>query len=374
MAEYVFKLEDIEPLLEGLAILGTGGGGSPEWGRAIMKSDMESGRVYKMVDPEDIQDDAFVISGGIMGSVKTLEKLSIEQLMSKWDKRFELLIALKAMERLCSKKVNYVVPFEVGGLNTPVMFALAARAGIPVINGDGLGRCAPETQMTSFIGHDISLTPMPLADHVGNTIIVTESVNSTFSDEIGRYMVTNGGGLGGNSHYPMSGAQLKKSVIPKTISLAMEIGKVVLEARNKGEKPVEAFRNYMGGINLFKGKVTTVQGEDKGGFYRTVVKMAGTDDFAGVEADLIIKNESMALWVDKKIRAIFPDLICMLEDDGRGVMSIDISEGKTLNLVGLPCHARLRASALSPIGREAFGPARYGCPDLEYQPIEDLNK
>ncbi|MBS3969080.1 MAG: DUF917 family protein, partial [Clostridia bacterium] len=127
MAEYVFKLEDIEPLLEGLAILGTGGGGSPDWGRAIMKSDMESGRVYRMVDPEDVQDDAFVISGGIMGSVKTLEKLSIEQLMSKWDKRFELLIALKAMEGYFNREVNYVVPFEVGGLNTPVMFALAAR-------------------------------------------------------------------------------------------------------------------------------------------------------------------------------------------------------------------------------------------------------
>lgn len=374
MAEYVFKLEDIEPLLEGLAILGTGGGGSPDWGRAIMKSDMESGRVYRMVDPEDVQDDAFVISGGIMGSVKTLEKLSIEQLISKWDKRFELLIALKAMEGYFNRKVNYVVPFEVGGLNTPVMFALAARDGIPVINGDGLGRCAPETQMTSFIGHGISLTPMPLADHVGNTIIVTKSINSTFPDEVGRYMVTNGGGLGGNSHYPMSGVQLKKSVIPGTISLALDIGKEVINARNTGGDPVEVFRSYMGGINLFKGTVSTVQGEDKGGFYRTVVKMAGADDFAGVEARLIIKNESMALWVDDKVRAIFPDLICMLEEDGRGIMSIDISEGKVLNLVGLPCHERLRASALSPIGREAFGPARYGCPDLEYQPIEELNK
>lgn len=373
MAEYNLKMEDIDPLLEGLAILGTGGGGNPEWGREIMKKDLGAGKTYKIVDPEDISDDAFITSGGIMGSVKTLEKISIRELMANWDNRFELLVALQAMEELYNKKVDYVVPFEVGGLNTPVMFALAARAGIPVVNGDALGRCAPETQMTSFIGHDISLTPMPLADRVGNTIIVTESINSVFPDQIGRFMVTNGGGLGGNAHYPMTGSQLKKSVIPKTITQAIEIGKVIIAAREKGEDPVKAFTKLVSGINLFKGDVSSIVGEDKGGFYLTIVELEGKEKFADKKAKLVIKNETMVLWVDDELKAIFPDLVCMLKSDGQGIMSVDIEKGLEMNLVGFPCHERLRNSALSHVGKEALGPARYGHQELKYEPIELLN-
>lgn len=374
MAEYIIKMEDVDPLMEGLAILGTGGGGNPEWGRAIMKKDLEAGKEYKIVDPEDVADDALITSGGIMGSVKTLESMSMEELLKGWDERFEIVEALKCLEQLYNRKVSHIVPFEVGGLNTPVMFAVAARTGITVINGDALGRCAPETQMTSFIGHGISLTPMPLADHKGNTIIVTESANSIFPDQIGRWMVTNGGGLGGNVHYPMSGAELKRAVVPKTITKAMEIGKIVIKAREEGQDPVKAFIEYSNGIHFLKGQVVKVTGEDRGGFYLTVVELQGQGLFEGRKAKLVIKNETMALWVDGELKVLFPDMVCMLTEDGRGIMSVDIKEGMVMNLVGMPCHPRLRASATSDIGREAFSPARYGFPELEYLPLEELNK
>ena len=78
------------------------------------------------------------------------------------------------------KKIDYIVAFEMGGLNTPIMLSLGARTDIPVIDGDGLGRAAPETQMTSFIGHDISLTPMPLVDVFGNKVVVRNCVENTF--------------------------------------------------------------------------------------------------------------------------------------------------------------------------------------------------
>jgi len=64
------------------------------------------------------------------------------------------------MEGLLGRRIDYVVPFKVGGLNTPVMLTLAARMGLAVLDGDALGCSAPETQMTSFIGHGIELTPM----------------------------------------------------------------------------------------------------------------------------------------------------------------------------------------------------------------------
>ncbi len=364
---------DIEPLLEGLAIMGTGGGGNPEWGRAILANDLTRGRELWLVSPDDIPDDALVVSGGMMGSVKTLESLSIEELIARWEARFELLAATSLMEDYLGRKVEYVVPFEAGGLNTPVIMSLAARLGIKAVDGDGLGRSAPETHMSTFLGHGISLTPMSLVDTLGNGIVVTDQVAVTFADEIGRWMVTRGGGMGANNHYPMTGKQLRESVIPDTSSMALALGGEVIAARRSGGDPLVAARDALKGMDLFRGRVTSIRGDDRGGFYVTEVVLAGEGPRAGREARLIIKNETMVLWIEGRLRAVFPDLVCMLDPTtGAGIMSVDLVAGKEVALLGAACHARLRRAAATPIGRSAFGGSRYGYPDIAHVPIEQL--
>lgn len=375
MGEHILKYSDIDPLLEGLAVMGTGGGGNPAWGKAILEKEFSENREIVLIDPEDVPDDAFIVSGGLMGSVKTLESMSIDDLLEKWDKKFELVEAAKIMEKYQNKKINFVVPFEVGGLNTPVIMAMAARMGIKTVNGDALGRSAPETQMTSFLAHGVSLTPMPLVESEGNTILVTQQIRSTFADEVGRFMVSRGYGLGANNHYPMNGSTLKKSVIPKTITTAIRIGRNMLEARAGRESPVEAVVKSISGFKLFKGKVVKVQGEDRGGFYLTNVVLKGSDRYENKDARMVIKNETMLLWVEQELKAIFPDLICLLDPaNGKGIMSVDIIEGKELWLVGVPCHKRLREGIINnQEALKAFSGERFGYPEIKYIPIEDLN-
>lgn len=375
MARWILDKNDVDALLIGLGIYGTGGGGDPEWGRKIIENDFSKGRVYEIVDPEDVEDDAFVCSGGIMGSVKALEYMSYDEIVESWEKEFILMKAFKEMEKIKGRKIDYIIPFEAGGLNTPVIMTLAARMGIPVINADAVGRSAPETQMTSFVGYGISLNPMPLVDHKGNTIVVMSANELTYADEIGRFVVTKGGGMGGNAHYAMSGAELKKSCIPGAISNSIRVGKLILEAQRKGIDPVDEFVEKENGLKLFEGVVTEVVGEDKGGFYLTNVTLDGTKDYTNKKAKLVIKNEVMAAWVDGKIKSIFPDLVCMLyTESGIGVMSSDIKQGMKISLVGFPCHERLRYCLKTEAGKTAFGGARYGYPELEYIPIEQLNK
>jgi len=375
VARWILDKNDVDALLIGLGIYGTGGGGDPEWGRKIIENDFSKGRVYEIVDPEDVEDDAFVCSGGIMGSVKALEYMSYDEIVESWEKEFILMKAFKEMEKIKGRKIDYIIPFEAGGLNTPVIMTLAARMGIPVINADAVGRSAPETQMTSFVGYGISLNPMPLVDHKGNTIVVMSANELTYADEIGRFVVTKGGGMGGNAHYAMSGAELKKSCIPGAISNSIRVGKLILEAQRKGIDPVDEFVEKENGLKLFEGVVTEVVGEDKGGFYLTNVTLDGTKDYTNKKAKLVIKNEVMAAWVDGKIKSIFPDLVCMLyTESGIGVMSSDIKQGMKISLVGFPCHERLRYCLKTEAGKTAFGGARYGYPELEYIPIEQLNK
>ncbi|MDH4209811.1 MAG: DUF917 domain-containing protein, partial [Anaerolineae bacterium] len=197
----------------------------------------------------------------------------------------------------------------------------------------------------------------------------------TYADELGRWVVTRGGGMGANNHYPMSGHQAKEAIVPNTISGALKLGRAVLEAREQGHDPVPAAARILGGAVIFAGFVARAQEEEKLGFYYTVVELQGSGPDEGRLARLVIKNETMLLSIDGSVRAIFPDLVCLLEPGtGRGVMSVELSPGKALTLLGVRCHERLREALRSEVGARAFSPARYGYPDLKYQPIEELGE
>ena len=371
MGEYILKHEDITPLLKGLTIYGTGGGGDPVWGRVILENEFSKGRVCRLAAPEDVPDDAFVCSGGIMGSVKALGDVSYEGIVEEWEEDFPLVNAVRTMERLCQKKVDFLVPFEAGGLNTPVIMAAAARLGIPMIDGDGNGRSAPETQMTSFIGHGISLYPMPLSDRYGNATIVMKANETTYADEVGRFLVVKGGNLGANAHYPMTGRQARGSCIPHTISDALALGRLLEDCRRDGLDACGEVVRHFNGVELFRGAVSEIEGVDKGGFYLTNLALSGSGNWAGHSAQMVIKNETMALWVDGELKIMFPDPLFMLyPDTGEGVESVSLCKGMELVLVGAPCHPRIASFMDTEIGQASFGGRRYGCGELTYQAFQ----
>lgn len=374
MTERILSKDDLNDMLVGVGILGTGGGGDPEtFGRPLIEWDIKKGREYRIVDPKEINDDAFVVSGGYGGSVKAAK--SVEKMLEGWESRFELLEAMKIMESIRNRKVDYVVPFELGGANTPVILSLAARAGIVTVDGDGLGRAAPETQMSTFLGHGISLTPMPFVDLEGNVIVVNHAVKSTYSDEIMRAAIVLNGGLGANTHYPMSGKQLKETVIPNTISQSIEVGRAVREAVDRKRNPVEAFMETVHGTEIFRGAIRTMRGEDRGAFYHVKAVVKGLDKYKGRTMEVVFKNETMMSHINKRLVSVFPDLLCMLDPrSGRGVMTANLRKGTKVVFVGIPAHERLRECLKTELGQQAFGAARYGYPNVKYRPIETLNR
>jgi DUF917 family protein len=358
--------QNLDAFLEGLAILGTGGGGESEWGKAIIESDLEKGRSATIVKPEEVPDDAMIASGGYMGSVKDLSKKSPREIVEGWETCFELEKAFDLQAKTLGRKIDFIVPCEMGGLNTPVILTLGARTGIPVIDGDGLGRASPETHLNSFIGHGISLTPMTLVDVMGNEVVVHHGRENTFADQLGRWVITRGGGSGANCHYPMSGKKLKESVIPNTISGALALGETVIKARKEKKDAVLTVADFVKGKHIHTGAIQKMEETEWEGFYFTRVELSGG-------ADLIIKNECMVLYLYGKPVTIFPDFILMLDPrSGRGLMSADLKKGDEIALVVAPCHPRLREAGLSSEGRKAFSPSGYGQPDLVYRPVEEL--
>ena len=365
--------QEIAWMLRGLGILGTGGGGDPyTWGTSIVNADLARGRVYQLVSPEEVEDDATVVSGGYLGSVA--EDKSLDRIVDEWERCFELESAIREMESLLGRRINYLVPFEMGGGNTPVILSAGARLGIPVVDGDALGRAAPETQMTSFIGYGIKLTPMPIVDSKGTVIIVKESDDIFFPDEVGRFIVSTRQGLVANAHYPMSGADLKRAVIPNTITKAIELGKFASTLSGSPEEKLLKLSDYLRGFPLLWGRVINTEGENKGGFYYARVRIEGLGRFKGHVGDLTIKNEVMCARLDGRPVVIFPDLVLILDPNvNEGVMTPKIEEGQELLLVAVPCHPRLREVLHTKIGARAFAPERYG-EDISFRPVEELLK
>jgi len=349
--------------------MGTGGGGSAAFGRAIIKNDFVRGRQYALVNLNKVPEDALVVSGGIMGSVKVLDRFSPETIVEQWERKFEPLLAFRAMEEHLGRKIEYLVPFELGGLNTPVILSLAARVGIPVIDGDGLGRAAPETQMTSFQGHGVSIVPMSLVDWEGNLIIVKESSSPFVPDEIGRFVVTRAGGLGANVHYPMPGEVARNVIIPGSISFSLDLGRRIASLSNP-EEVARVIADRTGGQLVFQGSVTSIREEEAMGFLVQKAKITGA--FPKESIEIIIKNEFMMAVKDGRVGCVFPDLIMMIDEDGRGVMSSELKVGQQVWLILAPCHSRLRAAAQTLEGRAAFSPKRFGQPQVSYQPVESL--
>jgi len=363
---------DQNALLRGLELMGTGGGGTAEFGRAIMDNDFRQGRSYSLVRLDEVPPDALVVSGGIMGSVKELDEPSPAEIVQAWESQFEAMLALEAMERHLGRKVDYLIPFELGGLNTPVIMSLGSRAGIPVLDADGVGRAAPETQMSSFIGHGIELTPMPLVDWKRNTVIVETAATPFFPDEVGRIIISRAGGMGANAHYPMRGAEAARAAIPGTISFTLRLGKK-LEGITDPESASKLIADELNGKVCFTGRVKALRQSEATGFFVQRALLEGSGQYSGHSMEVLIKNEFMMASLDGEVGCVFPDLILLVNDRGRGMMSAELAEGDQVHMVIAPCHPRLRQAAASAPGMEAMSPARFGAEGVPYRPVEELS-
>ncbi|HCA37941.1 MAG TPA: DUF917 domain-containing protein, partial [Gammaproteobacteria bacterium] len=95
----------IKDLCAGAAFLATGGGGDPYVSQLLAEQLLEKYGAATLISPEDLADDAFVVSIGMVGApTVTLEQLPTEE---------EAIGALNKYEEITGKKIDAVIPFEV---------------------------------------------------------------------------------------------------------------------------------------------------------------------------------------------------------------------------------------------------------------------
>jgi DUF917 family protein len=128
--------KDIEDIVTGAAVLGTGGSGDPHVGKLMTQQAIAENGPVTMLDPSEVPDDGLVIPSAMMGApTVVLEKLP------------EGREAIRSLERLAQgfdRDVYATMPIECGGMNSTIPFTVAARADLALVDADGMGRAFPE--------------------------------------------------------------------------------------------------------------------------------------------------------------------------------------------------------------------------------------
>jgi uncharacterized protein len=165
----------------------------------------------------------------------------------------------------------------------------------------------------------------------------------------------------------MSGADLKRTIIPGTLTLAYDIGDEVLQARADKRDPIAAALNVTGGHPIFEGKLTNVARRLVGGFARGVVAVEGTGSSEGRTITIDFQNENLiARESNGDVIAIVPDLICIVDQDTAAPITTEVLRyGMRVTVLGIPAPMQLR----TPRALATIGPAAFGYPDVDPIPL-----
>jgi DUF917 family protein len=349
----------LDALEIGAGILGTGGGGNPYLGKIEARLQLRAGRTIQVVSIAELPDDAFVTSVGGMGS----PTVGIERI-GRGD---ECVQALRALERHVGRRFTHVIPGEIGGSNSMRPMIAAALLGVPVIDGDGMGRAFPELQMDTFSIYGVAPTPGTLADPRGHEVIFDRIDDPVTLERYARAVTIQMGGAAGYAFPPMTADEVRRTAIPGTVTLAVEIGRAVSAARASLADPVAAALSVSGGRRLFQGKIADVERRLLGGFARGQLKLEGSGEDSGRSLRIDFQNENLiARTGDGEILAVVPDLICLVDEDTAEPVTTEIVRyGLRVVVLGIPAPEMLK----TPEALAVIGPAAFGYADVPYVPL-----
>ncbi|MEQ8449381.1 MAG: DUF917 domain-containing protein [Nitratireductor sp.] len=350
---------DIEALEIGSAILGTGGGGNPYIGKLRARQALRAGNTLSVIKMEDLPDDAKVVSlGGIGAPLISFERIKEGR---------EGLRCVRALEERLGFKADAIACEEIGGQNAMEPLITASLAGLPVVDGDGMGRAFPEMQMTTYSIYGHRSTPSVMCDPHGNVVIFDHAISEKWHERMARACVISQGGASTLASAPMSGAFVKQFSIPDSYTKAVALGRAVIEARQRHADPIAAICDMEGGQVRFTGKIKDLKRHLKGGFVTGEAIIEGFDGCNDQTAAVLIQNENLVFKRDGVVEIAVPDLIIILDiDTGNAITTEMLRYGQRVAVVALPCHPLLR----TPEALEVVGPKGFGFDDIAYRPME----
>ncbi len=356
---------DIADIALGGAFLATGGGGDTLIGEITAEAALRTHGPVTLAALDEVGDDALIVPIGAVGSPTIMLEKPSNGREAGW--------ALDALESFLGRKADALIAFEAGGMNALIPFCLAAERGLPVLDADGMGRAFPEIQMESFSIYGVSATPLALASELGDRMILDHVRSPELAERLIRHFCMDaGGGQCISAEHVMDGATARRAAVPGTISLCLEIGRLLQE--NANQLPVFLSKlttllepTHYGEVRkIFEGKVTDIARRLEGGYDYGDLRLAPFDDSATME--IRIKNEYLLALIGDRPVAMTPDLICVLDmETGRPITAETLRYGQRVTVIAIGAPALMR----TPRALAVVAPRNFGF-DYDYTPLEAL--
>lgn len=352
-------IKDIEMIEIGAGILGTGGGGDPYIGKLMAREQILRGRKITLISPDEVDNESQILPVAMMGApVIMIEKLPGGK---------EVIKALDYYEKNLNKKVDYIAPIEIGGVNSTIPLVVSAITGKPVLDGDGEGRAFPELQMVTFHLGDINASPIAMFDERGNNNIVIATDN-IWGERIARSVTVRFGGSAYIALYHMNGKNFKKWAVRDTISKCIMIGESLEDAKKTGKNRLDVLLDVTNGRHIFTGKIIEIQRRVEKGFAKGSAIIEGTGDYTRRQMKIDFQNENLIAAIDGEVITSVPDLITIIDSESTLAITTEhLKYGFRVNVIVMKCDDKWRTEK----GLRTVGPRYFGY-DIDYKPMEEL--
>lgn len=369
------SLRDCEDFVAGCLFMGTGGGGDPEEGLEVLADALSEGLELGWHEPASITDGTLTSMVYRMGSIaprSERESDVIAQLhldVGEAQEEDTICAAVRSLSEHLGESIGCLVAAELGASNSPAPVVAAARLGIPIVDGDYSGRAVPEEMQSTPFAYGIPSDPFASVDRWGNVAIVAKTANPHMLERVARHLAIAGIDGTAIASTPLRARDMKRILVPGTLSKCLEIGRACRHAVERGQDPVEAALEVVGGWQLFDGVVVGKDWIDSGGFMIGTLEIEGTDASGGRRMRAWFKNEIHVTWIDDRPWVCSPDLVTLVDPStGRGYTNTEIEVGDQVAAVGMPGLEVFRRPDMLLNGS---GPAYFGF-DVPHVPIEQL--
>ncbi|WP_217182812.1 DUF917 domain-containing protein [Streptomyces sp. AC495_CC817] len=356
---------DLPDLARGATLLGTGGGGDPYIGTMLVERVLGDGAIT-ILDPDELADDLFVIPTAQMGAPTVM--------VEKIPAGTEPTLALRTLEAHLGRTADATMPIECGGINSMIPLVVAAETGLPVVDADGMGRAFPELSMETFAVYGVHGSPLALAGERGEQVVIDTGDDDRQMEWLARAITIRLGGVGHIAEYAMTGADVRRTAVPRTLSMALALGRAIRVAREQKSSPFDAIAETLSTTlyphvrELCVGKVIDVERRTTEGFAKGRATIAPLGDDAAAPFEISFQNENLVARQGVRLMAIVPDLICVVDHEtAEPITTEGLRYGQRVRVLGISTPDMMR----TPEALAAFGPSAFGLEE-GFEPVEQL--
>ncbi|MEL7463854.1 MAG: DUF917 domain-containing protein [Pseudomonadota bacterium] len=355
--------QNLSDILHGAVILGAGGGGELSEGLELIDVALSAGKSFNLVSLDEVPDEALICTPYFLGAVSPMSpEEEARYACLPRSAEHPMLAAYKGFQQHLGREFYGVTPCELGGSNTAAAFFPAAMSGHMLLDADPAGRAVPEITHSTYYLAGLPASPIFAANEFGETIVLDNVCDDRRAETLVRALsqVSRNDIAAIDHALPMR--ELRSALIEGTITKAMHLGEIWRDAVRNGANAASAVAAASDGFVAFTGVVADCRYETRQGFTLGEIRIAGSGAFAGREARVSVKNENMALWIDGRVFATIPDLICLFDEEtGGSISNPDCHGGQQVSLVVLSGPEAFKTEN----GLEIFGP-KYAGIDTEY--------